>query len=158
MPAYYPALFAAVREAIAAAWPECVPSIIWHRTELLSVPFESRVDAMRLPLAVIDYQLLPSPLWGLQNDAELGPVTIWRVQERDDDLDSLVAKLELLRTYVRENGLNYPASGAQLREYPLLEFSIPPDLNQYFLSTQKPFVAGAVMLEEVLVGEMPEAP
>lgn len=150
MPSYYADLFAAVREAVVAVWPETAASGVYQGVEIGQIPFERKAEDDELPFAIVDFDLVESGEWGIQNAVDDGLVTIYRVASRDDDLDSLVEELEALRTRLYSVAL---AEG-QVRDYPSLSFGAGLPLNQFFLVTQRPFWAGAVRAR-VIVGEVP---
>lgn len=149
MPSYLVSMFTAVRAAIATAWPDVVAGGIWHAVEIQRIPWE-RLAADRLPCAVMDFDLRPAADWGAANAAEDGPVYIYYVAPDSTSLETLVGKLETLRTQLYTTD----PSATQVAEYPRISFGADLPINSYFIRTAKPFLAGAVVAR-LVAGEVP---
>ena len=146
--AYYADFRAALRAEIGAAWPEVVGHTIYDAIELLAIPFERKAGGgtPELPLCVLDIDRRADPTWGADATHEAWDVAIYRVMKNDDDLTAAEEALTVLQRRLYNN----PLPLGFLTAWPGTSFSMRLPLNQYFLSTGKPFWAGAVLPRYVL--------
>jgi hypothetical protein len=145
---YYSEWRAHLRAEVGAAWPEVVGNGIYDALELLLIPFERKAGTapIKLPLCVLDIDRRADPSWGAGATHEAFDTAIYRVMKNDDDLDAAEERLIVLqrRLYTVRMPLGF------LTAWPGTSFSMRLPLNQYFLSTGKPFWAGAVVARYVL--------
>jgi hypothetical protein len=139
----YSDLISALRAKIGTVWSSEKANGIFHAFQLATIPFERLAEAGNLPVAIMDIDLNPSQEWGADNDVEQGAVSIYYVANDATTPEQIVAKLEALREELWDNGL---ATGS-LQEFPAVKFSMDLPVNQYFLMNQRPFYAGAVILD-----------
>lgn len=144
MPAsYYVGLITAVRSVVGTAWADTLTGGIYNANETATIPFEDLAGS--LPLAIMDFDSREGE-WAADAPTEEVEVTVYRVVADSENVEALIAKLETLRDSIYDTGF----SVGEVVGYPRVSWSINLPLNQYFLSTQKPFYAGAVMVRVLM--------
>jgi len=136
-------LQAALRDAIKTVWPEVTDGGIWAGYDFARNVFERLAQAGDLPVAVFDLELRSSEDWGAGNDVEEGPVYIYYICDTSISGDDFIAKLEAMRAHIWDNGL----SEGQVNQFPSISYSMFLSMNDYFISKQRQFRAGAVILQ-----------
>ncbi len=145
----------ALRAVITDTWPEVLPAAeggsgggIWHAAELATLNFAQLAAAGELPVVFLDGALRSSSQYGAANRVDAGELTIYYVRDRGAGGGTLEAlllpKLESLRTaLMAEDAL----SGAgQVLGYPSVSCEMQLPANSFFLQTNQPYFAGAVIV------------
>ena len=146
-------LRAALRKRVAQVWPDCVTGGIYTSTmRFTRVMFEDKVAS--LPCAVLEFNLLPDTAgqWGGDAIVDQGEVTIYRIVADSEDEEELLDKLEQLRVSLVNTDPVYVNTTAQCIDQGQISDSFNLPINQFLITTQRPFVAGAVIVR-VVVGD-----
>lgn len=136
---------AGVRKRVSQVWTDCVTGGIYTSTmRFARVLFEDKVAS--LPVAVVEFNLLPdtSGRWCGDAIVDEGEVTIYRIVNDSEDEEELLEKLELMRRALIDTDPFY-IQAAQVIDQPQISDSMQLPINQFLLTTQRPFVAGAVI-------------
>lgn len=136
----YADLLEELRAIIAAEWAEVIPNGIWRTNELLRISF----DQTNKPLAVIDLDFRSYDGMAADDRAERGPITIYYVVHNSSSIDDVEAKLEGMVNRLHEDRASYSfwqeTNASQ-------STSIRLPLNEYFIASQQPYWAGAVIID-----------
>lgn len=149
MASWYADLATAVRTAVASAWPECVGNGLYHELELASTNFFRKAEDADLPLVAFGMSLQPSAEWGADQGAEDGELRIYYITTDATSMDTLLGKLETMRTYLWENALTC----GQVVAFPAIDFSLELVTNAFFLNNQRPNISGCVRAR-LVIGEV----
>lgn len=149
MASYHVSLFTALRTVIGNTWTDVKANGIWHTTEFVQQDFEDWARNSRLPIALYEWELMPAE-WGAGNHSEQGEVLIHRVQGDSESLETLVERLETMRTALfPDNGSN-PLTNGQIMDYPRITYSMNDPLNRFFRNQMRPYMAGTVVCSVIM--------
>lgn len=140
----------AMRKRVAQVWPDCVTGGIYTSTmRFTRVMFEDK--ATSLPCAVLELNLQPdvNGRWGADNIVDEGEVTIYRIVGDSEDEEELLANLERMRKSLLDSDPIYIDAQAQCIDQAAISDSFNLPINQFLITTQRPFVAGAVIVRIV---------
>ncbi len=143
----------ALRKRVAQIWPDCATGGIYTSTmRFARVMFEDKTSV--LPVAVLEFNLLPDTegQWGGDAIVDKGEVTIYRIAADSEDEEELLENLERLRVSLMDSDPVYINTTVQCIDQAQVSDSMQLPINQFLLTTQRPFVAGAVIVR-VVVGD-----
>lgn len=146
--------FGVLRARVVNVWPETSTHGVYHVMQLARLSLDDLIGASLLPCAAFD--LLPgtaSPFGDMASGIDDGLLTVSYVAKDDVSVDAMLGKLEALRDNLWADR-NLGAAGAQVAEYPRVSYSVDSFLNRYFTNTQRPFIAGSVLVR-LVCGEYP---
>lgn len=150
MAAYLGTLLTAIRSAVGSAWPETKPNGIILTVQAARFSMDGRVQREQLPFAAVDYSPSEGTEWGMANEVDDGTLAIYYVADDATTIETLIGKLETLRDTLYDTAHNR----GQVIGYPRVSWGMDLPLNRYYLSTQRPFVCGAVLCR-LIDGERP---
>lgn len=144
----------AVRSRIVQVWPETAVHGAYHVLQLARLSLDGLVLQSLLPVAAFDLGVSStSPFADMESGTDDSLLTVSYVALDTVTVEAMLGKLEALRDSLwASRGLG--SGGAQVVGYPQVSYSTDLFLNRYFTNTQRPFVAGAVLVR-LVSGEYP---